>query len=163
MCFQFKRKRKNCSRRWFSDKNLCLGWEFKQLNTKFKTKRFTPFRLACTDARIIVYNNPGNRNGNYLIYDLNGKFIDGITDRTLSIDGFIDSGTITANKEHVYFASEGKPDLKKYNYLKDKPMLIKAIIETLDEENNIETTSLNKYEVATKRSSNFKYQSRGTK
>lgn len=98
-----------------------------------------------------------------MIYDLNGKFIDGITDRTLSIDGFIDSGTITANKEHVYFASEGKPDLKKYNYLKDKPMLIKAIIETLDEENNIETTSLNKYEVATKRSSNFKYQSRGTK
>lgn len=133
----------------------------KNLISSFKTKRFIPYRITCTYNEVIAYNNAGNKSGNFLVYNLDGKLINGIHDETLSKDGFLDSGDITADEEFIYFASEGKTELRKYNYQKNDIVNIKNTIEKMEGENKVERKSTGSEEVLTKRSAEFKYQSRG--
>ena len=131
------------------------------LISSFKTKRFIPYRITCTDNEVIAYNKAGNNAGNFLVYNLDGKLINGIHDETLSKDGFFDSGDITADEEFIYFASEGKTELRKYNYQKNDIVYAKDTIVKLEGENKLERKSTGSEEVLTKRSAEFKYQSRG--
>lgn len=134
--------------------------ESNKLINSFKTKRFIPYRLTCHSDNIVVYNSSGSKNGNYLIYDQKGSLIKGIEDKTLSKDGFIDSGYIVADNNFIYFGSEGKPEIKKYNYLDDEAVLIKNTVQKIGNENRVDVSKSDEY-ITTKRNIEFKYQTRG--
>ncbi|HAH49948.1 MAG TPA: hypothetical protein DCL80_01215 [Balneola sp.] len=132
-----------------------------QLIRSFKTKKFVPYRIACYDDKIIAYNSSGSKEGNFLVYNLDGVLIKGITDNTLSKDGFIDSGYIVADSTFIYFGSEGKSELKKYNYLTGNLVQVSNTIVGKIENKSRISISKNEDEITTKRASDFKYQTRG--
>jgi len=132
----------------------------KVLIKSFKTKRFVPYRLSCYENRIIVYNNSGSKDGNYLIYNTDGQLLKGIKDNTLSKDGFLDSGYIVADSSFIYFGSEGKSEIKRYDYLHETPVQVSSTIEKIESENKLNISKSDE-EIRTKRDNDFKYQTRG--
>lgn len=125
----------------------------------FSSQGFVPFRVACSYDKIILFNSSGSKEGNFLVYDFMGNQEKGIDDSELSKDGFLDSGFITADSTYVYFVSEGKPNLKKYNYRNITSGLSKSIVKSHVNENDINRRRDGDTEMVS-RKENFRYYSR---
>tara|TARA_R110002124_G_scaffold194258_3_gene361378 strand:- start:23156 stop:24178 length:1023 start_codon:yes stop_codon:yes gene_type:complete len=136
---------------WDLDKNI--------FESSFKPKKFNPFRLACTNTDIIIYNSLGSKKGDYLVFDYNGNELSSFKDPQENKNTFLDSGYIDADSEHIYYSSQGRPILKKINRI-DKKFESKLFIEPTVGENKTSKKTEGDY-IIEKRDKDFIYQSRG--
>lgn len=133
------------------------------LVNSFRPKKFIPFRVACNEEKIIVYNTGYIDSGNYGIYDYQGKFISFIKDPTLgkNADSFTGSGYISSDDSLIYFAGMDDNVLKYFNLSDFKYKEKRRFVESQDLSNDPEVTKNDKT-ITRRRGKNFLYQARGS-
>ena len=144
-----------------SDLSRVTVWnvETGALLSSFTTKKFAPFRVACTESRIVLFNSLGSKKGDYLIVDYEGSEIESILDPQKNKNAFLDSGYLVANLNSVFNSSQGRPILKKFHFDKKDPKST-IFIEPKIGENSIDRNKQGDYWIE-KRDKDFIYQSRG--
>ncbi|MEO9887423.1 MAG: hypothetical protein ABJR05_06350 [Balneola sp.] len=131
-----------------------------EFTKSFKTKKIVPFRVACSDEKIIVYNSNGSKFGDYQIYDKEGNFLGGMNQGETPKDAFLDSGYIVSEKEKLYFTSEGRSEIKKYDLEKLNLIYEQSLVDAQEDPNTL-SREKNEESISIKRSKSFKYNSRG--
>lgn len=134
--------------------------ESENFERSFATKRFSPFRVACTSSEIIVFSSVGSKKGDYLIFNYEGKEIGSIEDPQENKNIFLDSGYIVANSKNAFYSSSGRPFIKKFS-LDSDASLSKLFIEPQISPNKISKPYQQGDYILEKRDENFIYQSRG--
>lgn len=125
----------------------------------FTTKRFSPFRVACTQSIIILFNSLSLKKGDHLVMNNESSEIGGIKDPQKKKNAFLDSGYLVANSKSVFNSSQGRLLLKKFD-LEMGTQQSTVFIKPKIGENKIDREKQVDYLIE-KRDKDFIYQSRG--
>ncbi|MFP8488530.1 hypothetical protein ACKGJO_05460 [Gracilimonas sp. Q87] len=133
------------------------------LLSSFRPRKFVPFRIACNEEKIVLYNaNPG-KDSDFVVYDNEGKLISFLKDEEDSEKGpgmRMESGYLSMNDSIVVFTRTDVELMKAYDHEQMELAGKELYVSTNFTESKTDITR-GKEQVVYKRSDEFLYRSRG--
>ncbi|MDZ7807122.1 MAG: hypothetical protein U5K71_08390 [Gracilimonas sp.] len=132
------------------------------LLSSFRPKKFVPFRIACNEEKIVLYNaNPGDK-GDLVVYDHEGSLLSYLIDKEkqMSDSDLMESGYLSMNDSTVVFARTDVELMKAFDHKQMQLDGKELYVSTNFKETKSDITQ-GKEQVVYKRSDEFLYRSRG--